>query len=398
MPEQEKVMTVTLMRSDLYDSLAYTGAYLQLPASQSEMQDALERARVTGGQPYQVVECFDSQGEYLEFIPENPSLAELNFLAQRISSLGESERLAFASRAAAEKTPDMKKLINITYNLKEIMIIAGLDNDKDLGKFYVDNDMVEELREVPDKALKFLDYEKIGREYREAEQGEFINGSYMLNHNLDFEEVYDGVHLPEQPAAEDYVFKLLVCDGAFYPSDVDECTPLNLPATEDEIARVLDEQNISDFDGCVVYKNESIIPQLNGLFSDYADIEKIRLLADRINELKGQGLMAKYKAVLEFTQCSGLDSALDLAKNLDCFDFHPEMSGAAAYGKLALLKTSGLAPDDLVFKHLEFEKYGHEMMKQDGAATTPYGLVLRNGKELVLEYSQPSREMRQQML
>lgn len=398
MPEQEKVMTVTLMRSDLYDSPAYTGAYLQLPASQSEMRDALERARVAGDQSYQVVECFDSRGEYLEFIPENPSLTELNFLAQRISSLGESERLAFASRAAAEKTPDMKKLINITYNLKEIIILAGLGNDRDLGKFYVDNDMVEELREVPDKALKFLDYEKIGLEYREAEKGEFINGSYMLNHNLDFEEVYDGVHLPEQPAGEDYVFKLLVCDGTFYPSEVDECTPLNLPATADEIAHVLDEQNIPDFDGCVVYKNESAIPQLNGVFSDYVDIESLRLLADRINELKEQGLTAKYKAVLEFTQCSDLYSALDLAKNLDCFDFHPEMSGAAAYGKLALLKTSGLATGDPVFKHLEFEKYGQEMMKQDGASATQYGLVLYNDKEPVLEYSPPFRDMGQQML
>lgn len=397
MTEPEKVLTVTLMRSDLYDSLAYTGAYLQLPANQSEMQDALERARVTEDQPYQIVECFDSRGEYIEFIPENPSLAELNFLAQRISSLGEPEQLAFASRAAAEKAPDMKKLINITYNLKEITTLVGIGNDKALGKFYVDNDMVEELQDVPDKALKFMDYEKIRREYREVEQGEFINGCYMLNHNLDFEEVYDGVHLPEQPADEDYVFKLMICDGTFYPSDMDECTPLKLPATGDEISHVLDDQNIPDFDGCVVYKNESVIPQLNGVFSDYEDIEKIRLLADKINTLKDQGLTAKYKAVLEFTKCTDIDSALDLTKNLGCFDFHPEMSGAAAYGKLALLKT-GLAPDDPVFKHLEFEKYGHEMMKQDGAAATQYGLVLRNGKELVPEYSQPSREMGQQMI
>ncbi|MEW6276049.1 MAG: hypothetical protein AB1556_13195 [Bacillota bacterium] len=85
MSEPQKVMAITLMRADLYDSPAYTGAYLQLPANQSEIQDALERARITGDQPYKIVECFNSQGEYLEFIPENPPLAELNFLAQRIS-------------------------------------------------------------------------------------------------------------------------------------------------------------------------------------------------------------------------------------------------------------------------------------------------------------------------
>ena len=85
MSEKEKVLTVTLMRSDLYDAPAYSGAYLKLPASRDEIQDALHRARVTDDQPYQVVECFNMQGEELSFIPENPPLAELNFLAYRIS-------------------------------------------------------------------------------------------------------------------------------------------------------------------------------------------------------------------------------------------------------------------------------------------------------------------------
>ncbi len=37
MAEKEKVMTVTLIRSDLYDSPAYTGAYLILPADRGEI-------------------------------------------------------------------------------------------------------------------------------------------------------------------------------------------------------------------------------------------------------------------------------------------------------------------------------------------------------------------------
>jgi len=222
MSEQEKVMTITLMRSDLYDSPSYTGAYLQLPAQQSEIQDALERARITGDQPYKIVECFNSQGEYLEFIPENPPLTELYFLARRISDLNDYEKLAFINRVSMEENPpDMKKLINITYNLKEYHVVGGIGNDKDLGKFYIDNDMAEELQNVPDEALKYLNYEKIGRTYREAGKGQFINGSYVLSQNLEFEEVYDGIHLPEQPVDADYVFKLLVCDGTFYPAGDD---------------------------------------------------------------------------------------------------------------------------------------------------------------------------------
>ena len=68
--------------ADLYDCSAYAGAYLQIPAPQSEIQNALERARITGDQPYKIVECSISQGEYLEFIPKNPPFAEPSFLAR----------------------------------------------------------------------------------------------------------------------------------------------------------------------------------------------------------------------------------------------------------------------------------------------------------------------------
>lgn len=50
MSEKEKVMVVTLMRSDLYDAAGYAGAYLNLPASRDEIQDAMDRARISDGQ------------------------------------------------------------------------------------------------------------------------------------------------------------------------------------------------------------------------------------------------------------------------------------------------------------------------------------------------------------
>lgn len=37
MPEKEKVITVAIMSSDLYDAPGYTGAFLKLPASRDEM-------------------------------------------------------------------------------------------------------------------------------------------------------------------------------------------------------------------------------------------------------------------------------------------------------------------------------------------------------------------------
>ena len=120
MSEKEKVITVTLTRPDLYTASGYYGVSLKLPASQGEIQDAMDRARINDNQTYKIIECFSSEGDELTFIPDNPSLAELNFLAWRISNMNEHDRIAFSVCAVmGEGNMKMSELINQTYNLDD---------------------------------------------------------------------------------------------------------------------------------------------------------------------------------------------------------------------------------------------------------------------------------------
>lgn len=400
MAEKEKVMTITLMRSDLYDAPAYTGAYITLPADSGEIQDALDRARITNHQPFQVVEYFNMQGETLDFIPDKPSLAELNFLASRISDLDEYGRMAFTGCALmGDGHPTMQALINITYNLEDVHCIQA-KNDQELGKFYLDNDFVDAVNHIPSEyqqeVIELLDLEKIGRIQREADGGVYVNGLYVVDDFGNQKQVYDGVHLPMRSFSESYVFELMVCDGTFYPSDIDECTMLKLPATPDEMAEVLKEQEIKSFEGCVVYTNKSSIPRLNGVFSEYEDIEKIKLLADQIYGLRCQGQEAKFKAALELMDCTDIDLALDITQNMDCFDFHPELSSPEEYAKQEFINKYQIPSDDPVAQLIQFGLYSPALMKQDNAQVTPYGVIRTNDKHMVLEYSSP--QSGQQML
>lgn len=216
MPESQKVMIVTIMRSDLYDAPLYTGVVLMLPGNQGKIQDAMDQARITDGQPYKIVECFNDQGESLDFIPDNPQLTELNFLAHRVSGMEEYERLSFIGLVRMEKSPpDMKRLINLTYNLQDCHTLYNIGNDEALGKFYVDNDMVGALLNVPDEVMKYLDYEKIGRTCREEEHGVFVGDCYVVGDITEFKEVYDGVLLPEQTEQPAYVFRLQIAEAHF---------------------------------------------------------------------------------------------------------------------------------------------------------------------------------------
>ncbi|OLN30067.1 antirestriction protein ArdA [Desulfosporosinus metallidurans] len=393
MSEIQKVMTITLMRADFYDSPAYTGAYLRLPANQNEMQDAMERARITASQPFKIVECYNNQGEYIDFIPENPSLDELNFIASRLEEMEDWQKIAFKGLVQMEKTPPtMQTLINITYNMDDIQCVP-VKNDAELGEFYLDNGFVDAVNEIPDEymegILEFIDLEKVGRIQRKAEGGVYMDSHYVVKDFENLKQVYDGSQLPEQSAGNDYVFNLLLENGVEeLKNNGGQC--LALPASPEEISEALRYLKATSLDDCIIARSESIIPRLDNNFSFSEDIEKISILADRIKELESQGMLSKYKAVLEFTDCTDIDHTLDLTQNLNCFDFYPEMSSPEDFGKLALLKASGLKPDDIAFKYLEFTHYGYTMMEKDGVNSTAYGLVRRNEKELVLEYCRPS--------
>lgn len=397
--ENEKVMTVTLMRSDLYDSPAYTGAYLTLPAYSGEIQDALQRARVTGDQPYQVVECFNMQGEYLDFIPDKPSLAELNYLAYRISSLDAYDRVAFTGSVKKDGGhPTMQELINLTYDLEDVHIVQA-GNDRELGKFYVDNDFVDAVSNLPpenqEEIIELLDFEKIGRLRREAEKGSYVDGKYVVDLRNQ-RQLYDGVNLPEHPFMQEYIFELMVSDGTFYPDGVNECTLLRLPATPEDIKKVLAEQDVKSLDDCMIFTNKSSIPQLNGVFGEYEDIGKIKMLAETIHGLRSQGQEAKYKAALELMDCTDIDLAMDIAQNLNSFDFYSELSAPEEYAKQEFLKKYHIAPDDPVAQMIQLPASASVFIEKDHAQITPYGIIRTNDQPMVMEHS--IKQTGQQML
>lgn len=57
----------------------------------------------------------------------------------------------------------------------------------------------------------------------------------------------------------------------------------------------------------------------------------------------------KYAAALELESCDGLDLALDIAENLDCYDFDPHIYSPKTYGNY-ILQEAGLICRILHFK------------------------------------------------
>ena len=82
---EEKIFTVELSRWN--PSGINPSAEITLPATPYELEDALEKARITGDTVYSA-EVLSCKLDYLpQFIAPDANLHELNHLAQRLSSL-----------------------------------------------------------------------------------------------------------------------------------------------------------------------------------------------------------------------------------------------------------------------------------------------------------------------
>lgn len=116
------------------------------------------------------------------------------------------------------------------------------------------------------------------------------------------------------------------------------------------------------------------------------DIEKLNILAQKIKEFPDQRTLAKFKAVLELELRNEIEFALDVAENLDCYDFDPKMYSPAVYAE-SIFREAGIDLDDPAFAMFDFLGYGERQMQQAGHVQTAYGMILRNENPFVLKYS-----------
>lgn len=211
-------------------------------------------------------------------------------------------------------------------------------------------------------------------------------------------QVYDGIHLPKIPEEPPYVLKLQLAKADFelnHAPEPEHTVPLLLPATDEEKVAVLEQLGAASLEECVFYHCTSPIPALDQAFSFSEDIDKMNLLAVRIRELESGGELPKLKAAFEIAGCSDIDQALDLTKNLDCYDFYPELSSPEDYAKQELLERYQIPEDDPLLKHIHFSRCDPNLMEEANACITPYGIIRRNDREMMLEYSshQPSQQI-----
>ncbi len=380
-------------------------AKLDLPASPWELWDALEKVRLqTDDILYMEIEdyyAFEHLAPHLDGL--EISLNELNDLAALLSALDEVQEVAFDGflRMEVQNKVDTNGGVITLQDLRDLAVSAKTDcyhvvdaaDDAALGRFYAENDFIPELEGVPYAVFKMLDFAGIGRMMRHGENGVFVGNCYVLRDSELTAAPPCAKGLPSKPS---YLFRLTL---GLHPDFKDARTvTLDLPATEAKLSAAQEQLGTLNWENTVVLNYDGILPNA-AFFADLpSELEAFNEFAKAVQDIPfPEKQLPKLKALLKQFEVQDIETAIGLTEHLDDYVLTPEISSPQ---ETAIDQLHFMTDDhsvELLISHVNLYAYGCDLIREDNAVLSPYGLLHRADYQPMLSPMQETQKMEMKM-
>ena len=380
-------------------------AKLDLPASPWELWDALDKVRLQKDdilymeiEDYYAFEYLAPNLDGLEI-----SLNELNDLAALLSVLDEVQEAAFEGLFSM----DVQKKVNANggvitlQDLRDLAVSAKTDcyhvvdaaDDAQLGRFYAENEFVPELDGISDEVFEMLDFAGIGRMMRCSENGVFVGSLYVLRDGELTTAPPVQKTLPEKPG---YLFRLTL--GLHPDIGGNRTEVLDMPASEEALAAAQEQLGTLNWENTVVLNYDGILPNA-AFFADLpTELEAFNEFAKAVQDMPfPEKQLPKLKALLEQFEVQDIETAMCLMDHLADYILTPEISSPQ---ETAIDQLHFMTDDhsvELLISHVNLYTYGCDLIREDNAVLSPYGLLHRADYQPMLTPVQESQEMKIKM-
>ena len=394
----KKIFQVYLAKADVPNNDAY--ATLDLPASPWEVVDALDKVRLNEGeQLYMEIEdyyAFEYLAPHLDGL--EISLNELNDLAAQLSALDEVQGIAVEGlfSIAVQRKVNANGGIITLQDLRDLAVSAKTDcyhvvdaaDDAQLGRFYAENEFVPELDGISDEVFEMLDFAGIGRMMRCSENGVFVGNLYVLRDGELTTAPPCAKDLPEKPG---YLFRLTL---GLHPDIGDDRTvTLILPAAEAELLDAQAQLGTEGWEGVAVIDYDGIIPYAAEFTDLPMELEEFNVLAAAVRDMPSpEKQLPKLKALLKQFEVQDIVTAISLTECLDDYVLTPEISSPQ---ETAIDQLHFMTDDhsvELLISYVNLYAYGCDIIREDNAVLSPYGLLHRADYEPMLSPMQQKQE------
>ena len=397
----KKIFEVYLAKEGVPNNEAY--AKLDLPASPWELWDAMEKVRLKDGEAlYMEIDdyyAFEYLAPHLEEL--DISLNELNDLAALLSALDEVQEAAFEGLFSM----DVQKKVNANggvitlQDLRDLAISAKTDcyhvvdaaDDAQLGRFYAENEFIPELDGVSNEVFEMLDFAGIGRMMRCSENGVFVDSLYVLRDGELTTAPPVQKTLPEKPG---YLFRLTL--GLCPDFGGDRTAVLDLPASEEALAAAQEQLGTLNWENTAVLNYDGILPNA-AVFADLpSELEEFNAFTKAARDIP-RSEVPKLKALLEQFEVRDIETALFLTEHLADYVLTPDLSSPQETAVDQLHFMTDDHSVELLISHVNLYAYGCDIIKEDNAVLSPYGLLHRADYQPMLSPMQETQKMEMKM-
>ena len=396
-----------------------TATVMEMPATWSEFNDALQKARIKDGRScHNEVTGIYYSGITFTMIGENADLYALNLFAQRLAELTEEQKMGMDTLLEIEherrRAPiPLDRLINLTYNTDVCCFAPRVFDHEELGAFLYENGMLSDeaaaLLDTTEEGSGFRErlLELLGEQHQEDHGGVFTNRGYAeLGGEIEDVHVYRPgettcFHCSSAPVV------LEVCKGFFNDPqyDNDKTAVLDLPAVDAGIWRAVEKVDAASADECAFHCVDCLIPSLRDAINDAIDdeggIEQVNDFAQRLAQIKREwpeSDVVRYKALLSMVDHPSLQDAVQLMDEIGQYELRPEVAQTWGYAEMVLREKYPDLPEEL-FQTPQAAQIGQKMLDDRLGVITEYGLIRRkDGQPLSVFQPEQAAEQGMEMM
>jgi len=156
---------------------------------------------------------------------------------------------------------------------------------------------------------------------------------------------------------------------------------LKLPATTEQVQALLKRINVDgvQYEETFITDYESNIPGLCDRMGEYESVDELNYLAALLGELDDHEL-EKFAAAVEYGEYTGsVKDIINLAQNLDCYDYFPGVFDDEDLGYYYVDDLGMIDIPDHVTGYFDYEAYGRDISINEAGTFADTGYILMGG-------------------
>ena len=305
----------------------------------------------------------------------NIDLDELDYLAKRLDSFDDGEAAQFQAMTEALDLTDVKDLINLTFCCQQATVITDFSNLEAVGRDHYMNTHggcagIQELEALDGTETAILLIDGGG--------GRVTRYGVVYDNGMKLGQSYDGKHFPA------YLYEppmlMVALTSRTEPEDTKNTTWLYLPAAKEQLERAMARSGINDPENMRFRFVECMLPDEIKAVLDFRSEPLFALneLVQTVTDLSDKDRQ-KLGSVVVMAKPECASQIRHLAKNLDQFEFCPDVRTPAEYGKFMIQESGHFEYDPNLDEFYDYERYGRERMEQESGMFTDCGYISYHG-------------------